>query len=162
MDREANMSKTPSDLTTSKLLEPLQNHCFRFLCAHRYVRNGLYPSELPVVMGCEGAGRVTAIGSAVRGLEIGDRVAFFEYGKGYTSHTVVHETACFKIPDGVDDAVATGALVQGLTAHYLSHSTFPLAAGHAALVHAASPPRTSLSSGRPARYESIQDLDVQR
>ena len=102
-----------------------------------YVRTGLYPSELPTVMGAEGAGTVTAVGDGVSHLRIGDRVAFFEHSTAYTDHAVVNEQSCFRIPDGLSDQLAVGALVQGFTAHYLACDTFALQPGHIALVHAA-------------------------
>ena len=105
-----------------------------------YVRTGLYLSELPTVMGAEGAGVIYAVGDNVgrsHGFKVGDRVAFFEYHHGYASHSVVPASSCFRIPDGLSDEMATALLVQGFTAHYLSCDTFPLAPGHTALVHAA-------------------------
>jgi len=104
-----------------------------------YVRTGLYPSVLPVVMGAEGAGTVTTIGSDVPRdlLRIGDRVAFYEHAAAYTSHAVVAASSCHLIPDALSDEHAVASMVQGFTAHYLAHDTFTLRAGCIALVHAA-------------------------
>jgi NADPH2:quinone reductase len=88
-------------------------------------------------MGCEASGVVTEVGEEDRGFSIGDRVAFFSYASAYTTHTVVPQSSCYKLPDGLSTELAAAALVQGFTAHYLACDTFPLDPSHTALVHAA-------------------------
>ena len=102
-----------------------------------YVRTGLYPSKLPAIMGAEAAGIITSVGENVNDLCIGDRVAFFEHSAAYASHAIVSASSCFRIPEALSEQLAAAVLVQGLTAHYLACSTFPLQPGHVALIHAA-------------------------
>eukprot|EP00299_Pterocystis_sp_00344_P016201 c8125_g1_i1.p1 GENE.c8125_g1_i1~~c8125_g1_i1.p1 ORF type:complete len:332 (-),score=71.23 c8125_g1_i1:127-1122(-) len=100
-----------------------------------YHRTGLYPRERPFVLGVEGAGVVVSIGEQVTGVKIGDRVAYNSPGS-YAEFTSVPETNIIPVPDTVPLDVAVGCVVQGLTAHYLTNSTFPLKENHWALVHA--------------------------
>ena len=101
-----------------------------------YIRTGLYPADLPVTMGAEAAGVISELGDGVDdSFKIGDRVCFFQHNSAYTSHAVVNATSCFR--HNVSDQEAAAITVQGMTAHYLACDTFPLAAGHTALVHAA-------------------------
>lgn len=102
-----------------------------------YYRIGLYKSETPIVLGSEGAGTVTAVGSDVRDVAVGDRVAYTMHRGSHAESVVVPAASLAPIPDGVDFATAAAAMLQGATAHYLTHSTFPLEAGHTCLVHAA-------------------------
>lgn len=104
-----------------------------------YTRTGLYPIHpLPFTVGCEAAGVVTEVGdNAPHKINIGDRVAFFEYNTGYASEAVVHQDSCFVLPDSVSFELGAAALVQGLTAHYLAHDSFALCPGRTCLVHAA-------------------------
>jgi NADPH2:quinone reductase len=102
-----------------------------------YHRTGLYPLPLPLALGLEGAGTVEQVGGAVRDLRVGERVAWCGVPGSYASHVVAPAERLVPVPDGIDTMVAAALLLQGLTAHYLSRSTFPLRAGHVALVHAA-------------------------
>lgn len=102
-----------------------------------YQRGGLYPVELPLVLGLECAGTVDAVGPDVEDLEVGARVAIAQGGGSYAEHRIAPADRCVAIPDGVDAVVATASMVQGLTAHYLAHDTYPLRAGDRCLVHAA-------------------------
>ena len=102
-----------------------------------YERKGNYPLSLPAVAGKEGAGIVSAVGANVTGLKVGDRVAFAMNPGGYAEEVAIPAAKAVPIPAGVDFPVAAAAMVQGMTAHYLCASSFPLHAGHAALVHAA-------------------------
>ncbi len=102
-----------------------------------YHRTGLYPLPLPLAIGLEGAGTVEQVGSAVRDLRVGERVAWCGVPGSYASHVVAPAERLVPVPDAIDIQTAAALLLQGLTAHYLSRSTFPLAAGHFALVHAA-------------------------
>jgi NADPH:quinone reductase-like Zn-dependent oxidoreductase len=102
-----------------------------------YTRSGLYPNSLPFTNGCEGAGVVTELGSDVKDLSVGDRVAFFEYNCAYASEAIVRRSSVFKLPDNLSFALGAAVLVQGLTAHYLATSSFPLGQSDTCLVHAA-------------------------
>jgi NADPH2:quinone reductase len=100
-------------------------------------RNGSNKIPLPAVLGSEGAGVVESLGSGVAQYQPGDRVAYAMVRGSYAEFAAVPAKMLVKIPDGVDFRTAAAAMLQGMTAHYLSHSTFPLKSGHTALVHAA-------------------------
>jgi NADPH:quinone reductase len=103
-----------------------------------YQRKGVYSKELPFVAGSEGAGTVSAVGAEVTDLRVGDLVAWAMVdGAGYAEQVVVPAERAVPVPDGVDLETAAAAMLQGMTAHFLSHATFPARAGHTALVHAA-------------------------
>lgn len=103
-----------------------------------YQRSGLYPTQLPYVLGREGAGVVEAVGEGVTEVRAGERVAYPQGpGGGYGELVAVPAALCVPVPDGIDDDVAAAALLQGMTAHYLANDTFPLKRGDVALVHAA-------------------------
>ena len=102
-----------------------------------YQRSGAYKLDLPFTPGMEGAGVVDAAGEGVTAFAPGDRAAFgFTLGS-YAEYAVVPAEKLVPVPEGVDLKLAAGALLQGMTAHYLSHSTFPLEPGQTALIHAA-------------------------
>jgi NADPH2:quinone reductase len=102
-----------------------------------YFRTGLYKAELPVTLGSEAAGTVEAVGRDVTLVAPGDRVAYAMVRGSYAEYAVVAEQQLVKIPETVDFKSAAAAMLQGMTAHYLTWSTFPLAAGQTCLVHAA-------------------------
>ena len=102
-----------------------------------YQREGRYKVSLPFVLGQEGAGTVTAIGSEVKSLKIGDRVAWTGVLGSYAEYAAVPADRLVPIPEGISDQQAAGAMLQGMTAHYLTHDTYPLKRGEAALIHAA-------------------------
>lgn len=102
-----------------------------------YQRGGLYPVQLPLVLGLEGAGRVAAIGSGVTEFAVSDRVAWQGVPGGYAGQALVPASAAVRVPDEVSDDVAAATLLQGITAHYLVTSTYPVQEGDAVLVHAA-------------------------
>ena len=102
-----------------------------------YFREGRYPAPLPFVDGQEAAGVVTALGSEVKSLKIGDRVAYTGVLGSYAEYAAVPADRLVKVPDGVDDRQAAAAMLQGMTAHYLCHSAYPLKKGETALIHAA-------------------------
>jgi len=101
-----------------------------------YHRTGLYPSPLPLTLGVEGAGVVEAVGAGVA-LAVGTRVAWAGIPGSYASHLLAPAERLVALPPGADARLAAALMLQGMTAHYLTRSTFPLAAGHTALVHAA-------------------------
>lgn len=102
-----------------------------------YHRTGLYPAEPPFIPGMEGAGVVTAIAPEVTEVAAGDRVAWAMTRGSYAQYAIVPASKLVKIPEGVSFDLAAASMLQGMTAHYLTHSTFPLKAGDTALVHAA-------------------------
>jgi len=102
-----------------------------------YVREGRYPTPLPFVNGQEGAGVVTEVGSEVTTLKPGDRVAYTSALGSYAEYAAVPASRLVKIPDELDFEQAAAAMLQGMTAHYLLHSTYPLKKDETALIHAA-------------------------
>lgn len=102
-----------------------------------YQRMGRYQGSLPFTLGQEAAGIVDAIGPNVSDVKVGDRVAYASVQGSYTEYAIVPEWRLVHIPAGVDARQAAAAMVQGMTAHYLTFSTYPLQAGETALVHAA-------------------------
>lgn len=102
-----------------------------------YFREGRYPATLPFVNGQEAAGIVTDVGSDVKLVKPGDRVAYTSAVGSYAEYAAVPETRLVKIPDELDFEQAAAAMLQGMTAHYLSHSTYKLQRGETALIHAA-------------------------
>lgn len=102
-----------------------------------YFRTGLYKAELPIAIGSEAAGSVETVGEGVTEVAPGDRVAYVMARGSYAEYAVVPAAQLVKIPAHVDFHTAAAAMLQGMTAHYLTHSTFPLKAGDTCLVHAA-------------------------
>ena len=102
-----------------------------------YQREGRYKVALPFVLGQEGAGTITAVGADVRSVKAGDRVAWTGVLGAYSEYAAVPADRLVPIPAGVTEQQAAAAMLQGMTAHYLSHDTFPLKRGDTALVHAA-------------------------
>ncbi|HEX4704858.1 MAG TPA: quinone oxidoreductase, partial [Pseudonocardiaceae bacterium] len=102
-----------------------------------YHRSGAYSMTLPFVPGMEGAGTVRAVGADVTEFAVGDRVAWATVLGSYAAQVVVPAGSAVPVPDGVDDQTAAAAMLQGMTTQYLLTSTFPVAAGHTVLVHAA-------------------------
>jgi NADPH2:quinone reductase len=102
-----------------------------------YFREGRYPAPLPFINGQEAAGVVVAVGSDVTTLRLGDRVAYTSVLGSYAEYAAVPSDRLVKIPDELDFDQAAAAMLQGMTAHYLSHSTYPIKNGEMALIHAA-------------------------
>jgi NADPH2:quinone reductase len=102
-----------------------------------YHRSGLYKIPLPAVLGMEGAGTVESLGPDVAGFKVGDHVAWAMSRGSYAEFAAVPAQFLVKVPSGLDLRQAAAAMLQGMTAHYLTHSTFPIEPGHVALVHAA-------------------------
>ncbi|MET0434279.1 MAG: quinone oxidoreductase [Cellulomonas sp.] len=101
-----------------------------------YRRSGVYAMPFPHVPGSEGAGVVEAVGREVRDFAVGDLVAWASAPSSYAELVVVPEAVALRVPDGVPDEVAAALPLQGLTAHYLVTSTFPVLEGQDVLVHA--------------------------
>ena len=102
-----------------------------------YFREGRYPSPLPFVDGQEAAGTVTEVGSDVKTVKPGDRVAFSNVIGTYAEYVAAPAARLVRVPEEVTDQQAAAAMLQGMTAHYLVNTTYPLKKGETALVHAA-------------------------
>ena len=102
-----------------------------------YFRNGMYKAPLPLTLGLEGAGVVTAVGTGVTDVKVGDTGAWTGVPGSYAQMAVVPADRLVKLPPGVDPKVGAAAMLQGLTAHYLVRSSYPLKKGDTCLVHAA-------------------------
>ena len=102
-----------------------------------YFREGRYPTQLPFVNGQEAAGVVVETGSEVTNVQRGDRVAYTSTLGSYAQFAAVPASRLVKIPDELDFEQAAAAMLQGMTAHYLLYSTYPLKKGETALIHAA-------------------------
>src|SRR5690242_7781529 len=102
-----------------------------------YHRTGLYPLNRPFTLGMEAAGVVDAIGDGVSGVKPGDRVAYAMVPGSYAEYAIVPAQRLVPVPDGIDEKTAAAIMLQGMTAHYLTRSTYPLKSGDTALVHAA-------------------------
>jgi NADPH2:quinone reductase len=102
-----------------------------------YFRSGQYKAQLPLTLGLEGAGTVTAVGAGVSDVKVGDRVAWTGVPGSYAQATVVPADRLVKLPEGLSFKDGAAAMLQGMTAHYLVTSTYPLTKGDACLVHAA-------------------------
>jgi NADPH:quinone reductase len=103
-----------------------------------YFREGRYKAaELPFVLGQEGAGVVTDVGAEAKSVKAGDRVAWTGVQGAYAEYAAVPADRLVPIPQAVSDQQAAGAMLQGMTAHYVSHDTYPLKRGETALIHAA-------------------------
>jgi len=102
-----------------------------------YFREGRYPSALPFVDGQEAAGRVTEVGSDVKSVKPGDSVAYTGVIGAYAEYAAVPADRLVHVPDKITDQQAAAAMLQGMTAHYLVNSTYPLKKGETALIHAA-------------------------
>lgn len=102
-----------------------------------YHRSGLYPVPLPSVLGEEGAGEVVAVGAGVPGIKVGDRVAYTSVSGAYAERTVVPAERLVILPKAITYETAAALMLQGTTAHYLAHDTYPLRKGETCLVHAA-------------------------
>jgi NADPH2:quinone reductase len=102
-----------------------------------YKRTGVYKNNLPLTLGEEAAGVVEALGPDVTEIKVGDRVAYSSVTGSYAEYAVVPAARLVPVPDGVDDKIAAAAMLQGMTAHYLTTSTYPIQAGDTVLLHAA-------------------------
>lgn len=102
-----------------------------------YHRSGAYPLEFPLIPGMEGAGTVVALGAGVTEVAVGDRVAFASGSGTYAERVAVPAAKLVPVPDGVSTKEAAAVMLQGITAHYLATSTYPLKPDDTCLVHAA-------------------------
>jgi NADPH2:quinone reductase len=102
-----------------------------------YFRTGLYKADLPFTPGSEAAGVVEAVGDGVTEVSAGDRVVYAMTRGSYAEYAAVPAWQLVKLPPSLDSKLAAAAMLQGMTAHYLTHSTYPLKPGETALLHAA-------------------------
>lgn len=108
-----------------------------YMRSGHYARSQTYKTPLPMVIGMEGIGVVSSLGEGVKGLSPKQRVAYCIVRGSYAEYASVPAWKLVPVPDDVPSPVAVTLMLQGLTAHYLSHSAFPLEKGHTCLVHAA-------------------------
>ena len=102
-----------------------------------YFREGRYPAPLPFINGQEAAGLVVAVGTDVTTVRLGDRVAYTGALGSYSEYATVPADRLVKLPDQIDFNQAAAAMLQGMTAHYLTHGTYPIKSGDNVLIHAA-------------------------
>ena len=103
-----------------------------------YQRQGLYPVPCPFTPGQEGAGIVEGVGAGVSHIKTGDRITWYHASPGsYGEYAVLPASVALPVPAGTDLKLAAASMLQGMTAHYLTHSTYPLKPGDICLVHAA-------------------------
>jgi NADPH2:quinone reductase len=101
-----------------------------------YARSHTYKTPLPMTLGMEGCGRIEQLGDGVSGLSVGECVAYCLSRGSYAEYAVVPAWKVVPVPDRTDPAIATALMLQGSTAHYLTHSAFPLKRGDTCLIHA--------------------------
>jgi NADPH:quinone reductase len=102
-----------------------------------YFRSGQYKANLPLTLGMEAGGTVTAVGASVSDVAVGDKVAYTGIPGAYAEYAIVPAARLVKLPAGLSTKQGAAMMLQGLTAHYLASSTYPLKAGDTCLVHAA-------------------------
>src|SRR5437588_4540632 len=102
-----------------------------------YHCSGQYQMQLPLAVGVEGAGVVEQVGSGVKEVRAGDRVAWTNVNGTYATHAIVPADRLVPVPEGVSSKLAAAVMLQGMTAHYLSHDTYPLKRGEWCVIHAA-------------------------
>ena len=105
--------------------------------SHVYQRSGQYKLALPMTPGLEAGGTVTAVGPSVTEVKVGDRVAYTGVPGAYAQYAAVPAARLVVLPQGISTRQGAAAMLQGLTAHYLACSTYPLKSGDTCLVHAA-------------------------
>jgi NADPH2:quinone reductase len=102
-----------------------------------YHRSGAYNMPSPFIPGLEGAGVVDAVGPGVTDLHVGDRVAYPSQAASYAEYVTIPADRTVSVPESIDLETAAAVMLQGITAHYLADSTFPIQPGDKTLVHAA-------------------------
>ncbi len=102
-----------------------------------YHRRGMYDQALPFTLGVEGGGVVDMLGEGVTELQLGDYVAYAMNPGSYAEYATVPEWKAVRLPTGMPVETATAIMLQGMTAHYLTHSTYPVGEGDVVLIHAA-------------------------
>ena len=107
-----------------------------YMRSGHYARSHTYQTPLPMTIGMEGGGTVAAVGGGETGFQVGDRVAYCIVRGSYAEYAAVPAAKLVRVPADVPLTIATALMLQGCTAHYLSHSAFRLEPGHSCLVHA--------------------------
>src|SRR5262249_26682923 len=102
-----------------------------------YQRTGYYPAPLPFIPGAEGAGTIAGVAPDVEGVAVGDRVASVDLAGSYAEQALAGADRVLPVPEGIDTETAAAAMLQGMTAHYLLHDSYPVRPGDTVLVHAA-------------------------
>ena len=102
-----------------------------------YFRTGLYKADRPITIGSEASGVVEQVGPGVTNFAAGDRVAYAMTRGSYAEYATIPAAQLVRVPADIDFVTAAGVMLQGMTAHYLTHSTYPLKAGDTCVVHAA-------------------------
>lgn len=102
-----------------------------------YFRSGQYKAELPITLGMEAGGTISAVGPGVTGVKVGDKVAYTGIPGAYAEYAAVPAPRLVTLPAGISTKQGAAAMLQGMTAHYLACSTYPLKPGDVCLVHAA-------------------------
>ena len=131
------------ELTEIPVPEPKENEVVVKIAASGvnfidiYHREGRYKLPLPFVAGQEGSGTISAVGSKVSEMKPGDRVAWAGIQGSYAEYIAAPADRVVPVPEGVDERTAAAAVLQGMTAHYLTYDTYPLKRGETALIHAA-------------------------
>ncbi len=125
----------PSLAPTEVLVE---NKAISFNMIDTYFRKGLYPMEVPFVLGAESSGNIIAIGSDVKDFAVGDRVACVQPKQGaYAEQRIISTENLIKIPDSIDHETVAASLLKGMTAQYLLKQTYPVQAGDTVVIYAA-------------------------
>lgn len=128
-----------------------------------YQRSGIYPVQFPWTPGGEAAGTVVEAGENVTWAAVGDRLAWAQGRAVYAEEAVVEEHQAFQLPDGIETTTAAALMLQGLTAHYLVTSSFPVRNGHTVLLHAGAGGvgllLTQLATARGARVITTVSTD---
>jgi NADPH:quinone reductase len=102
-----------------------------------YHRSGQYQLPLPLALGVEGAGIVEQVGNGITDVRVGQRVAWTNVNGTYATHAIVPADRLVPVPEGVSAKLAAAVMLQGMTAHYLTHDTYPLKRGEWCVIHAA-------------------------
>ena len=134
------IERAPPDPGPGEVLVALEYAGVNFIDVYmrsgHYARSHTYQTPLPMTIGMEGGGTVAAVGAGVTNVKPGERVAYCIVRGSYAELAVVPAVKLVRVPDAVPLTVATALMLQGCTAHYLSHSLFPLQPGHTCLIHA--------------------------
>lgn len=123
------------EISSSEVLLKIEAIGINFI--DTYHRAGLYPIKLPFIPGLEAAGVVEQIGHKVKDINIGDRVAYNGIPNSYAEYVTAPESKLVKLPKEINNQIGAAMMLQGMTAHYLTHSTYPIKETDTVLIHAA-------------------------